>query len=237
MDQEPADAAGGLRYEHAWSWFPAGKRYSRAVAVLSEDARDAGYEGVTGYHDIMPRMGVAYDVFGNGKTSLKANVSKYLQPANNEGPFIIGNPMVRSWVRAVRQRRLGVGPTQRQLHSRLRTGGSGQQLELQRLGHRPGHLRAYTNANFANPFLPTRVNPAVLHGYGVRPYDWQWGAFGAAGVLPRVSVDVAFSRRSWGTSSSPTTWPLRPPTSTPCGTAPKNANLPWRRLSRSVHGA
>ena len=38
-------------------------------------------DGVTGYHDITPRMGAAIDVFGNGKTSVKLNVSKYLQAA------------------------------------------------------------------------------------------------------------------------------------------------------------
>ena len=51
-------------------------------------------DGVKGFHDITPRMGVAYDVFGNGKTSLKANFSKYLQPANNESVFTSGNPAV-----------------------------------------------------------------------------------------------------------------------------------------------
>jgi hypothetical protein len=56
----------------------------------------------------------------------------------------------------------------------------------------------YTNSNFANPLLPTRVNPDALHGYGVRPYDWQYGVSLQQEIVPRVSVDVAFSRRSWG---------------------------------------
>ena len=40
-------------------------------------------KGVIGYNDITPRMGVAYDVFGTGKTAVKFNAGKYLEAAVN----------------------------------------------------------------------------------------------------------------------------------------------------------
>ena len=68
-----------MRYDHPWSWFPAvDQPKSRFFPGVHFDKAD----GVTGYNDITPRMGAAYDVFGNGKTALKVNLGKYLQGAS-----------------------------------------------------------------------------------------------------------------------------------------------------------
>ena len=72
---------GALRYEHAWSWFPEGENGITADSTFGSRFIFPRQDGVTGYHDITPRMGAAYDVFGNGKTSFKVSVSKYLETA------------------------------------------------------------------------------------------------------------------------------------------------------------
>ena len=48
---------------------------------------------MTGYKDLSPRGGVAYDVFGNGKTAVKVNFGKYLEPTSNNNNYILSNPI------------------------------------------------------------------------------------------------------------------------------------------------
>jgi hypothetical protein len=220
---------GGLRYEHAWSWYPSGPDENGILTPSRFYPTTLIYprvEGVSGYHDIQPRGGFALDVFGNGKTSLKVNAGKYLQPANNEGPFIIANPMgsfattsattSRSWNDANGNRIPDCGPAG--LASAVAYDGSASGGDV---------CGPYTNLNFANPFLPTRVNPDVLHGWGVRPYDWQFGVSVQQEVVPRVSVEVGYNRRSWGNFFVTDNAALTKDDFTPVTiTAPSNANLP-----------
>jgi hypothetical protein len=176
---------GALRYEHAWSWFPEGEngitassRYNAAPILFPKTT------GVKGFHDITPRMGLAYDVFGNGKTSFKTSFSKYLQPANNESVFIIGNPAVtfaqttdRSWFDA--------------------DSDYVADCDLNNPGQ-SGECGPWANGNFGKASSGTTVNPAVLEGWGSRPYDWQVAASIQQEVMPRVSATFGYNRRSWG---------------------------------------
>src|SRR3954463_12960015 len=70
---------GALRYDNPWSWFPA---QTEPAGRFFPGASFPKTDGVTGYHDLTPRMGAAFDLFGNGKTALKVNLGKYLQGAS-----------------------------------------------------------------------------------------------------------------------------------------------------------
>ena len=57
---------------------------------------------MTGYNDLSPRGGVAYDLFGNGKTAVKVNFGKYLEPTSNNNNYILSNPITRIATTAAR---------------------------------------------------------------------------------------------------------------------------------------
>ena len=81
VDARQADTERCVRYDHSWSYYPEQQigptRFLPTEIVFPES------KGVIGYNDITPRAGVAYDLFGNGKTALKVNAGKYLEAAVN----------------------------------------------------------------------------------------------------------------------------------------------------------
>ena len=46
--------------------------------------------------------------------------------------------------------------------------------------------------------ITTTYDPEILNGWGIRPYDWNFGVQVQQQLLPRVSVDVGYFRRSFG---------------------------------------
>jgi hypothetical protein len=185
---------GAIRYDHAWSWFP--EQTVGPVRFFPDAVTYPHTKGVEGYHDLWPRGGVAYDLFGNGRTSLKVNFGRYLEAAQNAGFFVALNPTARISTTA----------------SRSWTDANGNWIpDCNLLSPASQDLRASggdqcgasTNANFGTQVFQSTLDPALLSGWGVRPGDWQWGASIQQEVLPRIGVEVGYQRR-WLTNFSVT---------------------------------
>src|SRR3954468_11994597 len=191
---------GGVRWDRASSYAPAEGNGTTLTSVFNPKPITFDKTvSVSGYNDITPRLGFAYDLFGNGKTALKANIGRYVQAATADSIYSSNNPAARIVTR------IGVGGP-----ARSWADGNGNhvvdcdllsiaaQNNLATGGDSCGALVG-NNVNFgnANPNTTT-VNPAILSGWGVRPYDWQFGVNLQHEVVPRVSVDVGYNRRWWG---------------------------------------
>ena len=84
---------GALRYDRASSYAPVEQNGTTQTSFLNPaPITIAKTPGVDAYNDITPRIGVAYDVFGNGKTALKFNWGHYLAYAANDPPYTSTNP-------------------------------------------------------------------------------------------------------------------------------------------------
>jgi hypothetical protein len=195
---------GALRWDHPWSWFPEqvepASRFFPGVTLARSD-------GVTGYNDITPRMGAAYDLFGSGKTAIKVNVGKYLQGASVSNLAYNFNPALRipggdttfGGVLAPSTTRSWTDANHNFVPDCDLTNPNGQNFGA------PGTFDPaldscgpISNSQFgSNQLVGATFDPKLLSGWGVRPADWSYGFSVQQQIVPRASVEVGYYRRTF----------------------------------------
>jgi hypothetical protein len=193
---------GALRFDHAWSWHPAGQSSiglgpsfvsklegpaaTGPVWIAQPFVINERRDSVTGYNDMSPRLGLAYDVFGTGKTSLRVNWGKYLRAANSENTYLQLNPA------ATFQFNTTINWTDtdndKVVDCDLRNPTTPSTGDV---------CGGWNNRDFGSALSASRVNPDIMSGWGVRPVDQQFNISIQQEVLPRVSVEVGYARRNW----------------------------------------
>lgn len=131
-------------------------------------------ENVPNWKDWAIRLAAAYDLFGNGKTALKANASKYLASA------ALGFAEAFNTLTAASETRTWSDLDGNR--SVLDANGNLQRNEI--LGG---------TANFGQASGTDRPDPNLQ-----REYNWEYGVSVQHELLPRVSVSGGYHRRTFG---------------------------------------
>jgi hypothetical protein len=186
---------GALRFDRAYSFHPAEHNGSPVPSRFNPTPISFPYtEGVSSYKDLTPRIGGAYDLFGNGKTSVKVNIGKYLEAANNQGNYQINNPASDGRNGRFEGSRFVVQTSRNWFDA-----NGNFNADCDPMNSAPnGECGGWDNLAFGKPSNLTTINQAVLSGWGVRPWDWQLGASVQQEILPRVSVEAGYHRRWFG---------------------------------------
>ena len=179
----------GLRLDTQDSGYPA--QHEPATAYFA--ARDFAAGTVMKWRDVSPRVGVAYDLFGNGKTAVKASWSRYVEwdataLANSANPAqTSGGNLQRTWNDNL------VCPTCIP-GDYVPQGDPTNPLANGEIGVSP-------NAKWGTPVLPSRYDPAWSQGWGQRGYNWERSVSVQQELRSNVSVNVGYFYRTYGNFS------------------------------------
>jgi len=203
----------GVRFDY----FRANALEAHLPATRWVPARDlSGVKDVPNWKDISPRFGVAYDLFGQGRTALKAALNRYVV-GEGTGLARANHPVDRSVLSVTR--------------NWIDANGNfvpDCDLANPLANSREDQCGQISNLNFGqnNPNAATFADE-VLHGFAVRPYNWNAAVELQHQLFTGTSVTAGYYRRWFGNFRVTDNLQVTPADYDPfCITAPVDSRLP-----------
>ncbi|HEY3161363.1 MAG TPA: carboxypeptidase regulatory-like domain-containing protein [Vicinamibacterales bacterium] len=172
----------GLR----WDWFENTFPQQTVGPTPLAPTRNIAFAKTEGLslHDLDPKLSTAYDLFGDGRTAVKASLNRYVEQytvggiAGGRNPINrLANSTTRSWADA--------------------NGNYIPDCNLLDLNGN-GECGAVANRNFGSAVAEQNFDDDILRGFGKRIYNWELTAGVQRELNPRVSVDFTYFRRWYG---------------------------------------
>ena len=162
----------GLRFDYYNAYVPE-QHLGPGPQVPTRNVDFAAVYNVPNWKNISPRLGVAYDLFGNGKTAVKASVGRYLQADNLTTITGRANPTAAIVTTA----------------TRTWTDGNGDFIPQE------SELGPLNQSTFGQSVITSRYDDEVLVNRG---FNWETSASVQHQLAPRVSVTAGYFRRWYG---------------------------------------
>jgi hypothetical protein len=172
-------ASYGVRFD----WFKVSYPVQRLGPTMFTPARDLTFpaQDSVSLRDLTPKLGAAYDLFGDGKTALKVTLNKYLKGMGTSELAAASNP-----VNTI------VTQTTRAWNDANRNFIPDCDLTLPAAN---GECGAMAAQDFGTTRPGAATDPDLLAGWGKRFYNWEFSTSIQHELFPRVSVDVGYFRR------------------------------------------
>jgi hypothetical protein len=180
----------GLRYDHAASDYPAS---SLGPSPLAPN-RNVNFPQITqvSWNDITPKMGVTWDVRGDGKTALRVTLNKYLIGFGTTLAIVPDPNPVSSAVGLGNATRSWTDTNKNFVPDCVLTNPLAN-----------GECGALSDPNFGTNNVQTLLSqlafdPNLQTGWGKRGYNWEFSTGIQQQITSRMSIDVGFFRKWYG---------------------------------------
>jgi hypothetical protein len=172
----------------------------------------ARVDDVPAWTDVNPRIGAAYDVFGNSRTAVKASLGRYLSKTAVDVATAV-NPIATS-----------VNQVSRSWSDTNQNYVPDCDLATRTAN---GECGAMSNLNFGGLNIVTQWDDTVLSGFGVREYNWDFAAEIQHELMTGMSITGGYYRNWYGNLRVTDNLSVTPADYSPyCVTAPADTRLP-----------